>query len=59
MDEVVAYFIKTKLDITRNFRFKLAAYKRFLMSVKDSGRVSNELTIGASNVGQSDARVFN
>lgn len=46
MEEFVAYFIKTKLDITRNFRFKLAAYERFFMSVKHSGRVSNELTIG-------------
>lgn len=46
MEEIVDYFIKTKLDITRNFRFKLAANERFYMSVKNSGRVSNELTIG-------------
>lgn len=44
MEEVVAYFIKTNLDITRNFRFKLAAYERFLLRV--DGRVLNELTIG-------------
>lgn len=46
MEEVVDYFIKTKLDITRNFRLKLAANGRFFMSKKKSGRVSNELTIG-------------